>query len=114
MPMMVGFAEQRRRMLEAEFVRFVEELPPLAVRRLYATGDFGRRSVASDTPLEVVIVHQTDEPWRRRADFFVDHLRPRLETRFHVYTPDEFAELRDVDPVIVGAREIGEPAYVSD
>jgi hypothetical protein len=114
MPMMVGFAEQRRRMLEAEFVRFVEELPPLGVERLYATGDFGAHLVGADTPLEVVIVHQTDQPWRRRADFFVDHLRPQVETRFHVYTPGEFAELSEVDPVIVGAREIGEPAYVSE
>lgn len=112
MPMMIGFAEQRRMMLEAEFVRFVEELPPLGVDRVYVTGDFGEQLVRSDTPLEVVIVHSTEEPWRRRADFFVDHLRPRVETRFHVYTPAEFAELAEVDPVIVRARGIGEPAYV--
>jgi len=109
--MMVGFAEQRRRMLEAEFARFIEELPPLGVQRLYATGDFGDHLVRSDSPLEVVVVHATEEPWRRRADFFVDHLRPRVETRFHVYTPSEFEELTDVDPVLLRARQIGEPAY---
>ncbi len=111
MPMMVGFAEQRRMMLEAEFVRFVEELPSLGVERLYVTGDFGEHVVRSDTPLEVVVVHSTAEPWRRRADFFVDHLRPRVETRFHVYTPEEFAELADGDPLLARARAIGEPAY---
>ena len=52
MPMMIGFAEQRRMMLEAEFVRFVEELPPLGVDRVYVTGDFGEQFVRSDTPLE--------------------------------------------------------------
>jgi hypothetical protein len=98
MPVMIGFAEQRRMMLTAEFVRFVEELPPLGVERLYVMGDFGEHLVRSDTPLEMVIVHLTEEPWRRRADFFVDHLRPRIETRFHVYTPEEFAELAEVDP----------------
>jgi len=113
MPMMIGFAEQRRMMLEAEFVRFVEELPPLGVERLYVTGEFGERLVRSDTALEVVIVHQTAEPWRRRADFFVDHLRPRVETRFHVYTGEEFAELAEVDPLLIRARGIGEPAYAS-
>ena len=109
--MMVGFAEQRRRMLEAEFIRFVEELPPLGVLRLYVTGDFGEHLVRSDTPLEVVVVHSTEEPWRRRADFFVDHLRPRLETRFHVYTPEEFEELADVDPLLIRTLSLSEPAY---
>lgn len=111
--MMIGFAEQRRMMLEAEFVRFVEELPPLGVERLYATGDFGEQIVRSDTPLELVIVHATEEPWRRRADFFTEHLRPRIETRFHVYTPDEFEELAEVDPLLIRARNFGEPAYVA-
>ena len=90
MPMMIGFVDQRRAMLEAELARFVEELPPLGVHRLYIGGAFGRQEVRSDTPLEVVIVHPTEEPSRRRADFFVDHLRPRLQTHFVVYTPEEF------------------------
>ncbi len=98
-------------MLEAEFVRFVEELPSLGVERVYVTGDFGEQLVRSDTLLEVVIVHSTEEPWRRRADFFVDHLRPRVETRFHVYTSEEFAELAEVDPLLIRARGIGAPAY---
>jgi hypothetical protein len=67
--MMIGFAEQRRMLLETEFVRFVEDLPPLGVEWVYVSGDFGEHLVRSDTPLEVVIVHQTEEPWRRRSDF---------------------------------------------
>jgi hypothetical protein len=66
-----------------------------------------------DTPLEVVIVHSTESPWRRRADFFVDHLRPKVETHFHVYTPEEFAELMELDPLLTRVRELGEPAYVA-
>ncbi|MCH8199347.1 MAG: hypothetical protein IIA54_04675 [Chloroflexi bacterium] len=111
MPMMLGFARQRREMLEAELVRIVEELPPLGSERLYVVGDFARREVRADTPLELVIVHPTEEPYHRRADFFVDHLRPRLETRFHVYTPQEFEELSDHDPILVQALALGEPAY---
>ena len=111
MPMMIGFAAQRRAMLEAELARFVEELPPLGTRRLYVTGEFGRRQVRAGTPLELLLVHPTDEPFHRRADFFVDHLRPRLQTHFLVYTPDEFEALHDSDPVLTRARALGEPAY---
>jgi hypothetical protein len=111
---MIGFAEQRRAMLEAELVRFVEELPPLGVQRLYVTGAFGRRDVRSDTPLEVVIVHPSEEPFHRRADFFVDHLRPRLQTHFLVYTPEEFEALNESDPVLTRAIALAEPAYAVD
>jgi hypothetical protein len=100
-------------LLETEFVRFVEDLPPLGVEWVYVSGDFCEHLVRSDTPFDVVIVYQTEEPWRRRSDLFVDHLRPPVETRFHVYTPEEFAELAEVDPLLIRARGIGEPAYGS-
>jgi hypothetical protein len=109
--MMIGFAAQRQAMLEAELIRFVEELPPLGVQRLYVTGAFGRQQIRSDTPLEVVIVHQTEEPFHRRADFFVGHLRPRLQTHFLIYTPEEFKALADQDPVLIEAISLAEPAY---
>lgn len=111
MPMMIGFAAQRRAMLEAELIRFVEELPPLGVQRLYVTGAFGRQQIRLDTPLEVVIVHRTEEPFHRRADFFVDHLRPRLQTHFLIYTPEEFEALADQDRVLIEAISLAEPAY---
>ena len=111
MPMMIGFAKQRRAVLEAELVRLVQELPALGVQRLYVTGDFGRLSVDPDTPLEVFVVHETEEPFHRRADFFVDHLRPRVQTHFLVYTRDEFETLTEIDPVLIRGLAIAEPAY---
>lgn len=111
MPMMIGFAEQRRAMLEAELARFVQELPSLGVERLYVGGAFGRHEVRSDTPLEVVVVHPTDEPAHRRADFFVDHLRPRVQTHFTIYTPAEFQELANLDPVLTRTIALAEPVY---
>lgn len=111
MPMMFGFAAQRRQLLEAELARLTEELPPFGVQRLYTTGAFARGEVRSDTPLEVVIVHPTDEPSHRRADFFVDHLRPRLQTHFFVYTPKEFDDLASEDPFLIRTISYAEPAF---
>lgn len=108
MPMMFGFAQQRRRMLDAEAQRLTEELPPLGVLRMYLTGDYALGNVAPDTGLELLIVQETDEPYHRRADFFVAHVRPRLGTRFIVYTPAEFEELESEDPVIRAAVDSGE------
>ena len=106
--MMFGFAQQRRRMLDAEAERLTTELPPLGVLRMYLTGDYAAGNVGPDTELELVIVQETDQPFHRRADFFVSHVRPRLGTRFIVYTPAEFEELEPGDPVIQRAVTSGE------
>jgi hypothetical protein len=106
--MMFGFAQQRRRMLDSEAERLTAELPPLGVLRMYLTGDYASGQVGPDTELELLIVQETEQPFHRRADFFVSHVRPRLGTRFIVYTPGEFDALQAEDPVIRRAVTSGE------
>ncbi len=111
MPMMFGFARQRRQLLEAELDRFVKELPPFGVYRAYLTGDVARGNIAPDTELDLVLVQDTNEPFHRRADFFFSHLRPSVGARFMVYTPDEFEELEDRDPVLLEMKAYGEVLF---
>lgn len=100
MPIMFGFGQQRRQLLEAELHRFASDAARFGARRAFLVGDFGRGESQPDTDLELVIVQETDEPFRRRADFWVNHLRPRVGTRFLVYTPAEFDALATTDPVL--------------
>ena len=109
MPIMIGFARQRQELIEAEIARMAEELPRLGVLRAWVTGEFARGRVRPDTPLDLVIVRETTQPAHRRSDFFVDHLRPRLDTRFAVYTPEEAETLKGTDPVLLEAVRLGEP-----
>ncbi len=109
MPIMIGFARQRQQLIEAEIARIAEELPRLGVLRAWVSGDFARGRVGPDTPLDLVVVHDTTQPAHRRSDFFVDHLRPRLDTRFAVYTPEEAETLKEADPVLLEAARLGEP-----
>lgn len=106
--MMIGFSRQRRQLLEAELQRLVTELPPLGVRRMYLTGELARGAAGPDTELELVIVQETDERFHRRPDFFVSHVRPRIATRFLVFTPPEFEQLQGEDPVLMAAVQTGE------
>ena len=109
MPIMIGFARQRQQLIEAEIARIAEELPRLGVLRAWVTGEFGRGRVSPDTPLELVVVHDTIQPGHRRSDFFVDHLRPRLGTHFAVYTPEEAESLEERDRVLVEAMRLADP-----
>ena len=111
MPMMFGFSEQRRRLLDEEVERLAAELPPLGVERLYVTGDLARGRVGPASELDLVLVQRTEEPFHRRPDFFVTHLRPRVAIRFTVYTPEEFSELAGDDPVLLDALRSGEAVF---
>jgi uncharacterized protein len=107
MPMMFGFAQQRRRLLEAELERIAGEVPPFGALRMVVVGDLARGLIRPETELELVIVQDTAEPYHRRADFWVTHLRPRVGVRFLVYTPEEFDDLADVDPLLRDAQSTG-------
>jgi hypothetical protein len=109
MPMMFGFSDHRRQLLEAEARRFAVEAPPFGALAAWIVGDLARGKVGPETELELVIVQATDEPFQRRGEFWEAHLRPRVGTRYLVFTPEEVDELGDVDPLLREAQTAGEP-----
>ncbi|MGE3272877.1 MAG: hypothetical protein AB7P40_29335 [Chloroflexota bacterium] len=108
MPMMFGFADHRRQILEAEARRFAQEAPPYGAMAAWIVGDLARGVIDPETELELVIVQETDEPFQRRGEFWESHLRPRIGTRYLVYTPEEVDEFEESDPLLMGAMASGE------
>ena len=113
--MMLGFAKQRRAMLEAELRRIAEELPRLGARAAFLVGDLADGTVGPESALEVIVVHETAEPPHRRPDFFTSHLRPEVATHFIVYTPVEFeAAVQRADDPLLRRAMAGAGALASD
>ena len=112
MPIVFGFATHRRQQLEAEFLRIAGSMRQLGAERFWLAGDLARNQVGPDSELELLIVHETEQPFHRRSDFFQTHLRPQVGTTFIVYTPDEFAELCDADRVIAEATGLSDEVVV--
>ena len=112
MPMVFGFAEHRRQQLEAEFLRIAGSMRQLGAERFWLTGDLARNSVSPASELALLIVHETEQPFHRRSDFFQTHLRPQVGTSFIVYTPGEFAELCETDPLIMEATNLSDEVIV--
>jgi hypothetical protein len=96
--MVFGFARQRRQMLEAELLRIAGEIPSLGGRGTILLSD--PRDAGPESGLELLVILERDEPYHRRPDFLVSHLRPRVATSFAVFTPEEFETLGERDPVI--------------
>jgi hypothetical protein len=111
MPMMFGFAQQRKQILEAELSRLVDEMPQLGMTSMFLVGLFARGEVGPDTALDLVVIQETDEPVHRRADFWTTHLRPRLGVNFFVYTSEEFDNPQPGDRVLHDAANNGERVY---
>ena len=108
MPMMFGFSDHRRQLLEAEARRFSQEGPPYGAMAAWIVGEFAGGRVDPETELELVIVQETDEPFQRRGEFWESHLRPRVGTRYLVYTPEEVDECAESDPLLQQAMTTGE------
>lgn len=111
MPMVFGFAAHRRQLLEAEFLRIAGELPLLGAERFWLSGDLAAETVTAESELELVIVKEMDAPYHRRADFFSTHLRPRVGTRFLVYTPAEFERCAESDQHIRRATALSDAIH---
>ena len=111
MPIMFGFATQRRQMLDAELERLVAEMPQLGMTRMWIIGDLAKGKVSAESALELVLIQETDDPWQCRADFWNIHLRPRVGIQFYVYTPEEFERLGEFDPLLRAAATEGELVY---
>ncbi len=114
MPMIFGFGERRRQLLEAELERIRAELPILGIERAFLMGEFAEGRVRPTSGLEFLVVQETELPFRSRPDFFTSHILPRVGMRWHVYTPAEFESLQEEDPVVMKALAIGEVVFAAE
>lgn len=100
MPMRVGFAQYRKQMLERELENITEILPNLGLEKVILTGAVAAGDYSPDSRIELIVVHDTDRPFGRRADFFSYHLGSSVEIDTLVYTPQEFETLKEKLPAL--------------
>ncbi len=114
MPVRIGFTQFRRQMLEKELENIMSLLPQLGVERVYLTGDMVSGDISPDSRIDLVVVHDTDGAFGRRADFFSYHLSSMVAVDCQVYTPAEFEEHRNSLPALVAAIKHGRVIYSAE
>ena len=107
MPMRVGFSLFRKQMLERELDSIMGLLPQLGIEKAILIGDMITEDYQPESQIELVIVHDTDRPFGRRADFFSFHLGSAVAVDTQVYTPQEFEELQETLPALYAACQKG-------
>ena len=111
MPMMVGFSQYRKDLLERELANIEKMLPTLGVEKVILVGDLVAGECRPDSAIELIFVHETDRPFGRRADFFSYHLDSQVAVDSQVYTPEEFEMLQDTLPALYDACRKGRVIY---
>ena len=104
MPIVFGFSNHRKNLLEKELSKFSTESKQLGAKSLGVFGDYPLGNVLPDTSLDLFIIQETDEMFHNRDEFWITHLRPSVHTRFFVYTPKEYEELRNNNFTILSIK----------
>ena len=111
MPVRIGFTQFRRQMLEKELEAIEGMLPTLGVEKVILTGDMITGDYTPVSRIDLIVVHDTDRPFGRRADFFSFHLGSSVDVDTLVYTPEEFERLREELPALRNACKKGRVIY---
>lgn len=114
MPVRIGFTQFRRQMLEKEMENIMSLLPQLGVEKVYLTGDMVTGDISPDSRIDLIVVHDNDGAFGRRADFFSYHLSSMVAVDCQVYTPQEFEELQDALPALATAIKHGRVIYSAE
>jgi hypothetical protein len=107
MPIRIGFAKFRQKMLEQELGNIIEMLPQLGIEKAILMGDMVTGDYSPDSRIELVIIQKTESTFGRRADFFSYHLNSTVAVDTQIFTPEEFESLRNNLPSLQEADKRG-------
>ena len=111
MPVRIGFTQFRRQMLEKEMENIMSLLPQLGVEKVFLTGDMMTGDISPDSRIDLIVVHDNDSAYGRRADFFSYHLSSMVAVDCQVYTSEEFEQLQETLPALAAALKGGKVIY---
>ena len=111
MPVRVGFSLFRKEMLEQALTGIEELLPILGVEKVILVGDMVTEDYSPTSSIDLVVIHDTDRSFGRRADFFSYHLDTNVAVNTQVYTPQELEQLQETLPALHSACQNGRIIY---
>ena len=115
LPETVRRQAERRKLLEAEARRIADQLArDPTVRQVIAFGSAARGDVRSFSDLDMLVVMETELEFIERFAALWRRVRPSVPVDFLVYTPVEFAKLKDSRLFVRQAISEGRILYDAD
>lgn len=98
-------------LLKSELSRLCEELKNLGVERIILFGSTARNEIGLYSDIDLIVVLDSQESFLERIETIYKALRPRAAVDMVVYTPDEFAAVKDRNPFLKQALQEGIVIY---
>ena len=103
----------RQRHLEQELERMVSRLRTHGVQQVILFGSLARSDVRLSSDLDLIVVMDTEKRFLDRLDEIYRLLDPRVAVDLLVYTPEEFARMRETSPLVRRAVAEGKVLYAA-
>lgn len=88
-----GLREKRKKILEDELKRILQEIIKLNVEKIILFGSFAKGKINKKSDLDLIIVKETDKKFLDRLDEIYSYIKNRVAVDIFVYTPSEFNEM---------------------
>ncbi len=105
---------QRRRQLEQELTRMLPILKARGVHKVILFGSAAQGKLRLTSDLDLLVVMETSKRFLDRLDEMYRLLDPHIATDVLVYTPDEFARLKKINPLVRRAVAEGRVLYAAE
>ncbi|HIH45309.1 MAG TPA: nucleotidyltransferase domain-containing protein [Candidatus Methanoperedenaceae archaeon] len=101
----------RRRALKNELKRVVNELKKAGVERIILFGSLARDDIGPASDIDLLVVHKTEKRFMERLTELYEIINPRYAIDILVYTPSEFAEMKEKSIFVKRILREGELLY---
>lgn len=107
----IGVKSEREKKLKAELKRIVSKLPSLDIEKAILIGSLASGKIHKASDIDLILVKKTEKKFLERLEEMYEVLEPRVAVDIFVYTPEEFEEMKEVNPFIKKALENGKLLY---
>lgn len=108
-----GELEKRRRKLEKELERAVNELKRMGAERIILIGSMAKVEIGPFSDIDLLVVMPTQARFLDRLKEACGRIQPAVAMDILIYSPQEFDELHESSAFISHAVETGRVLYAA-
>lgn len=103
--------QRNSKLLEQEKQRILDELTRMGAEKIILFGSLARNDCGIQSDLDLLVVMESQEDFLTRVAEIYRAIKPLVAADILVYTPEEFARLKENNPFIKKIIETGVPLH---
>lgn len=105
--------EKRKRRLQSELERAVEELKQMGAQQIILIGSMAMDKFSPLSDIDLVVVMETEDRFLDRLKTAYEKIKPVVAMDLLIYTPEEFEEMSQTRPFLIHALKESRLLYAA-